>query len=382
MIEGNAVSSESSRSLSVVVPTYKEVENIPLLVQRVKDLKAAAGLDVELLFMDDDSRDGSKELVEGLGLPWVTLHTRTSDRGLSPAVLDGLRRSRGDVFVVMDADLSHPPEVLPGMLAELDAGADFVLGSRFVNGGTTDDNWGIFRWLNSKFATLLALPLAPVKDPMSGFFMIRRATFERGRDYNPIGYKIGLELLVKCNCRRPVEVPIHFQDRQFGKSKLSLKEQLRYLQHIRRLYIFRFAFFSQLFQFLVVGGLGLAVNLILLTLGLQLGLGMNLSVVVAIAVSMVSNFFLNRRFSFSYARTQSALQQFLGFVSACSAGAVVNYIATMGVAPFVSVPQIAATLGVIAGTGFNFLASRYWVFRIRHVADKPPPSTRPPASHS
>jgi dolichol-phosphate mannosyltransferase len=211
---------------------------------------------------------------------------------------------------------------------------------------------------------------------MSGFFMIRRATFEQGRDYNPIGYKIGLELLVKCRCRRPVEVPIHFQDRQFGISKLSLKEQFRYLQHIRRLYMFQFSFFSQLFHFLAVGGLGLAVNLLILTLCLRLNVGMHLAVVLAIAVSMVSNFLLNRRFSFLYARSRSAWQQFIGFVSACSVGAVVNYLATIGISQWVSVPQLAATLGVVAGTGFNFLASRYWVFRVRHVAEKPPSNKR------
>src|SRR5690606_28173196 len=213
--------------------------------------------------------------------------------------------------------------------AELEQGADFVLGSRFTEGGTTDDEWGIFRWMNSKVATLLALPLAPVRDPMSGYFMLRKSTFEAGRNYNPIGYKIGLELLVKCGCKRPVEVAIHFQDRQFGKSKLTIKEQLRYLQHVRRLYIFKFAFISQLVQFLVVGGIGVIVNLVVLTLALRLGFSTSISVVAAIVVSMLSNFALNRRFSFSFARSESAISQFIGFVSACSVGAVVNYVVTM-----------------------------------------------------
>src|SRR5690606_1142853 len=256
----------SNQRLTVVVPTYKEVENIPLLVERLAAVRERRGFALDVMFMDDDSRDGSAEAVQVMGLPWVQLVTRTTERGLSAAVLDGLRRATGDVVVVMDADLSHPPETIPDMLGELEAGADFVLGSRFVSGGTTDDEWGIFRWLNSKVATLLALPLAPVKDPMSGFFMLRRSTFLAGRDYQPIGYKIGLELLVKCNCKKPVEVPIHFQDRQFGDSKLSLREQLRYLQHIRRLYMYRFALISQLIQFSVVGALGLVVNLVVLTL--------------------------------------------------------------------------------------------------------------------
>src|SRR5690606_3849730 len=111
--------------------------------------------------------------------------------------------------------------------------------------------------------------------------------------------KIGLELLVKCNCRRPVEVPIHFQDRQFGDSKLSLREQLRYLQHIRRLYIYRFSLVSQLIQFAIVGALGVLVNLLVLTVALELSVPRELAVLLAIVVSMVSNFFLNRNFSFS-----------------------------------------------------------------------------------
>src|SRR5262249_7023890 len=163
---------------------------------------------------------------------------RTHDRGLSPAVLDGLRAARYDVFVVMDADLSHPPEKIPEMVRALQNGADFVIGSRYVAGGTTDAEWGLFRWLNSKVATLLAWPLTSARDPMAGFFALTRPTFERGQTVlNPIGYKIGLELLVKCHCGAVREVPIHFADRKFGSSKLSFKEQLRYIQHLRRLYI-------------------------------------------------------------------------------------------------------------------------------------------------
>jgi dolichol-phosphate mannosyltransferase len=355
--------------VSVIVPTYKEVLNIPVLVERLDGIRRA-GLDLEVLFMDDDSKDGSAEAAEALGLPWVQLVTRTQDRGLSPAVLDGLRRATGDVLLVMDADLSHPPEAIPAMLDELDAGADFVVGSRFVAGGTTDDDWGIFRWLNSKVATALAAPLAPIKDPMSGFFMLRRSTFLAGKNYNPIGYKIGLELLVKCECKRAVEVPIHFTDRQLGESKLSLKEQLRYLQHIRRLYIYRFALFAQLAQFLVVGVSGLLVNLAVLTVALALNVWTEAAVVLAIFVSMVWNFLLNRRFSFSSSRGDSMFRQFLGFVSACSFGAIVNYWVTIFSMQWIPMPQLAAVVGVAAGTGFNFVASRYWVFRVKHITQQ------------
>src|SRR6185369_6885883 len=106
-------------SVTVVVPTYKEVESLPHLIDRVAKVRADSGLAIEMLIMDDDSRDGSAELVAARSEPWVKLIVRTADRGLSPAVLDGLRRSQCDVLVCMDADLSHPPEMLPRMIAKL-----------------------------------------------------------------------------------------------------------------------------------------------------------------------------------------------------------------------------------------------------------------------
>ena len=150
--------------------------------------------------------------MESSAEPWVQIIVRTEGRGLSQAVLAGLRRARGEVLVCMDADLSHPPEALTPMLHKLRSGADFVVGSRYVEGGSTSHDWGFLRWINSRAATMLALPLTTVRDPMSGFFALRRSTFEAGRDFNPVGYKIGLELIVKCGCERVVEVPIHFEN--------------------------------------------------------------------------------------------------------------------------------------------------------------------------
>jgi len=357
----------AGKSITVVVPTYKEVENIPLLVERLAAVRAAHGWQLDVLFMDDDSRDGSAEKVAALGLPWVQLVTRTADRGLSQAVLDGLERARGAVLVVMDADLSHPPEALPEMLAQLEDGAEMVVGSRFIDGGTTDDDWGVFRWLNSRVATLLAFPLTTIDDPMSGFFMLSRETFDSHTGYTPIGYKIGLELLVKCNCRDVREVPIHFADRQLGYSKLTLAEQLRYLQHVRRLYIYKFAFWSELTQFLLVGASGLAVNLAVLTALLAMGATMKPAVIGAILLSMLWNFGLNRTFSFAGASKEPFLRQLFDFVSACAIGAVVNYSVTLLAVKWLAHPQLAATVGVIAATGFNFTASRLYVFKRRHV---------------
>jgi dolichol-phosphate mannosyltransferase len=154
----------------------------------------------------------------------------------------------------MDADLSHPPEDIPRFLQHLREGADFVVGSRYVDGGSTDAQWGVFRWLNSRIATLLARGLTDIKDPMAGFFAFPRQILEAAPPLLPLGYKIGLEILVKGNCRKVIEIPIFFSDRIRGKSKLTFRQQLYYLQHLRRLYQFRFPWISEnLVKYVMIG---------------------------------------------------------------------------------------------------------------------------------
>lgn len=355
--------------ISVIVPTYREAESLPHLIDRVAALRERHGLDLEMLIIDDDSRDGSVEVVAARAEDWVRIHVRTEARGLSAAVLEGARRASGDILVCMDADLSHPPESLPHMLQKIREGADFVVGSRYVEGGATADDWGAMRWLNSRVATLLARPLTNLRDPMAGYFALPRVTFEGGRDFNPVGYKIGLELIIKCRCERVVEVPITFESRRFGQSKLTFRQQLLYLQHLRRLYIFKYGVWSQFAQFAVVGAAGTAVNLALLTALLALRVPLHQAVAGAILGSMTFNFVLNRQFSFSFARTGSFWRQYLRFVVASSFGALINYALTLTlVRRFPGIPpQLAALFGVAVGLGFNFVASRYLVFRARHV---------------
>jgi dolichol-phosphate mannosyltransferase len=142
----------------------------------------------------------------------------------------------------MDADLSHPPESVPAVIAPIAEGrADFCIGSRYTAGGKTKEDWGFLRQINSQVATLLARPLTAAKDPMAGFFCLTRDVLRRAEDagLNPIGYKIGLEILIKARCRRVAEVPIEFSDRLHGKSKLTLKQQIEYLRHLWRLYLFK-----------------------------------------------------------------------------------------------------------------------------------------------
>jgi dolichol-phosphate mannosyltransferase len=353
--------------ISIVVPTYKERDSLPHLLDRIEDLRIRHDLMLEVLLMDDRSNDGSVEYVRGSGHDWARIVVRDGPRGLSPAVLDGIRLARHPVVVVMDADLSHPPEKIPDMILSLASGQEFVIGSRYVPGGSTDDDWGFLRWLNSRVATVLARPLTDARDPMAGFFAFRRSELEKARYFNPIGYKIGLELIVKCGIENVGEVPIRFTDRRFGQSKLSFKEQLRYLQHLRRLYIYKFAYTSSALQFAAVGLSGVVVNLAVLSILVALGVPRALGVTAGIAVSVFSNFLLNRRFTFGYARSETIGRQFLGFVAASAAGALVNYMITMSVLPYMPDQsiQVAALCGIVGGMGLNYLANQFLIFRRR-----------------
>ena len=351
--------------ISIVVPAYRERENLPHLVDRVDALRQKYDLDIELLIMNDPSGDGSARWVAESSPDWVELVQRDGPRGLSAAVLDGIERARHPVVVVMDADLSHPPEKIPDMILALQAGQEFVIGSRYVHGGSTDDKWGFFRWFNSFVATLLAKPLTRAKDPMAGFFALRKSELQRADYLNPVGYKIGLELIVKCRLENVGEVPIHFTDRVHGESKLTLKEQLRYIKHLRRLYIYKFGTWSHLAQFLVVGASGVVVNLLVLYALVWAGMPDAVALAGGIVVSVVSNFLLNRRFTFSYARAGSLSKQFVGFIGACSIGMAVQYAVALLVNHLWAGSALwaAALAGIAAGTGFNFLISRYLVFR-------------------
>lgn len=227
--------------ISIVVPTYREADNLPLVARAVDEAFLGLAQEYELLFIDDDSRDGSEAICADLAtrLP-VRMVVRRGERGLATAMIHGIEVSAGDIVVVMDADLSHPASAIPEMVRRLQSGeSDFVLGSRYVKGGSIHDDWSLFRKLNSVIPSLLARPLCPLKDPMSGFFAFRRVDMPDLRRLSPIGYKIALEIFVKGNFRNPSEVPIHFADRQHGESKLSLKEQVNFIRHLGRLYAYK-----------------------------------------------------------------------------------------------------------------------------------------------
>jgi len=223
--------------VSVIVPTYNERENVPLLIERV--FSALPPDEAELLFVDDNSPDGTADVARAAAqrLP-VRCVVRTQERDLSTAVIHGMQHAAGDLWVVMDADLSHPPEKIPALVDAFDdPQVQMAIGSRFVPGGSVDLHWPLHRRIISRLGRLLARPLTPVRDMVAGFFCVRAGSVDFAR-LDPLGYKIALELIVRHRWTRVVEIPISFVDRAAGQTKLSLGEQRRYLRHLGRLYRF------------------------------------------------------------------------------------------------------------------------------------------------
>ncbi len=311
-------------AVSIIIPTLNEAENLPALVRRADAALRGAGIDYEIILADDGSTDGTEQVVVELAADFPIRFIdrgRGAEGGLSGAVLAGFAEARGEILAVMDADLQHPPEALPRLVEALGAPAsaaapsgagspagagtgraEFVVGSRYVPGGSVGERWGIFRKLNSLAATLLARPFAGrVRDPMSGFFALRRDVYERGRHLSPLGYKILLELLCKCHPERVAEVPIHFGERHAGQSKLTLKEQFRYLEHLSRLYDYTFPRASPIAKFAIVVVLGWFVGLLSYGSGLT---RLFASGVVALGLSYAATIILTAAFHWRYVRTQ------------------------------------------------------------------------------
>lgn len=224
--------------LSLIVPTYNESQNLANLVNKVE--KLLEHIPFEFIIVDDNSPDGTDQVAEALNTKYgnIKVCKRSGKLGLSSAVLYGFNNASGRILAVMDADMQHPPEILPKMYQEISNGCDLVIASRYVEGGGIRD-WKLSRILYSRGATLLAHFLIPpsrrVKDVMSGCFMIKKSSLKNVH-LNPIGFKILLEVLSKCDYNRVVEVPYIFVNRQNGKSNLNPKEIQNYIIHLSRLF--------------------------------------------------------------------------------------------------------------------------------------------------
>ncbi len=220
------------QTVSIVIPTYNERGNIEKLVPEIfsscKGLNAA----VEVIIVDDNSPDGTGKLAEELGRKHnVRVLHRAGKLGLASAVIKGFSESKSDIVGAMDADMSHPPKVLPELIEPILKGeAEATVGSRYIRGGGVEV-WPLHRRLISRAATMMARHLTKVKDPMSGIFFLRKSAIE-GISLNAKGYKIGLEVLVKGKYSKVSEVPYVFRNRFVGESKLTLMEYIHYLRNL------------------------------------------------------------------------------------------------------------------------------------------------------
>jgi dolichol-phosphate mannosyltransferase len=227
--------------LSMVVPTYNERDRLQELVETLFDVAARSGLRLELIIVDDNSPDGTGAIADELARTrqMKVIH-RAGKLGLGTAVVEGFAAASADVAGVMDADFSHPPAVVPRLLAAMrSTGADVVVASRYIPGGRTPD-WPLRRRVLSRVACLLARPLSPIRDAASGFFVIRK-DLARSVTIQAGGFKICLELLVRAWPTHLVEVPYQFDDRELGESKMSLREAAGYLVQLKDLYLVRWS---------------------------------------------------------------------------------------------------------------------------------------------
>jgi dolichol-phosphate mannosyltransferase len=324
-----SVDTANTLYFSLVIPTFNERENLGTLVKRLSHiLDQALPNSYELIVVDDDSPDHTWRYAQDLALeiPSLQVMRRQQERGLSTAVIRGWQAARGQVLGVIDADLQHPPEVLLQLLDQLQQGADLAVASRHVEGGGVS-HWSAARRFLSRGAQLLGLVLLPkvvgrVTDPMSGYFLVRRAAIAEV-SLNPLGYKILLEVLGRGRVERIAEVGYVFQEREFGASKVTWRQYKDYIQHLLRLRLDsgRLGRWSQRYnfplgrfiRFALVGLSGLLVDMAVLY-GLYNGLGWGLtrSAIVAAELAILNNFFWNDRWTFrDLARQQQQWRQVL-----------------------------------------------------------------------
>lgn len=355
--------------LTVVVPTLNERDNIGPLVELLD--AALAGIAWEVIFVDDDSRDGTADHVRAVARrdPRVRCLQRIGRRGLSTACIEGILASAAPYVAVMDADLQHDERLLPHMLATLEnEPVDLAVGSRHVAGGGIGE-WDRSRASISSVATRLSRVICKtdIADPMSGFFMLRRAVFEGAlRNLSGQGFKILLDLLA--SAPQPVrikELPYEFRRRRYGESKLDTLVAWEYMmlladKMVGHIVPVRFALFA------LIGGVGLVVHMIVLGLTLAFaGIGFTAAQAVATVVAMTSNFFLNNLFTYRDQRLRGwrAARGLVSFYAICSLGAVAN----VGIASYVfaqdQVWWLAGIAGVVIGSVWNYAVSSVFTWK-------------------
>lgn len=362
------------KELTVVVPTFNERDNVRALLKRLEAV--LDGISWEVVFVDDDSPDGTSDLVREIaaGDDQVRGLQRIGRRGLSSACVEGMLSSAAPYLAVMDADLQHDETLLPKMLDTLKNGTDveIVVGSRYMDGGSTGD-WGKQRLFISRLATKLGQRVlkADLSDPMSGFFMIRRDAFHAAvRRVSGKGFKILLDLFA--SSPRPLkfeELPFVFRQRNAGESKLDTLVVWEYFLLLGEK-LFGPWLPIRFLMFVAVGGLGLIVHLSVLGLLLKgPGLSFAVSQGLAVATAMVFNFGLNNVFTYRDQRLRdlALISGLFSFCAACSLGAFINYAAAVHLFGLGFAWWMAGFLGAVVGAVWNYAISSVFTWRRSRV---------------
>ncbi|NEU77230.1 glycosyltransferase [Hassallia byssoidea VB512170] len=378
--------------LSLVIPTYKERDNIKNVVRILSQLldESIPG-NYELIVVDDDSPDRTWEVAESLTREYRQLRVmrRQNERGLSSAVIRGWQAARGRVLGVIDGDLQHPPEVLTQLLRAIQKGADMAVASRHVDGGGVS-SWSFIRRFLSRGAQLLGLIILPdvlgrVSDPMSGYFMVRRSSIA-GATLNPVGYKILLEVIGRGKVREIAEVGYVFCERVKGESKVTSKQYIDYIHHLVRLRLGtgRLGKISQRINFPVgrflrfglVGLSGVFVDMTLLYLlsdPSTLALPLTRSKIIAGEIAIINNFLWNDVWTFADVSSgqyewRQRMKRFLKFNIICLAGLVLNVLVLNLVFNFIIQNRYIANLIAIAvATVWNFWVNLKLSWRVTQV---------------
>jgi dolichol-phosphate mannosyltransferase len=339
IVQAPPAGAESLLRLSLVIPTFNERQNVGELIARLTALlDPELGDSYELIVVDDDSPDGTADVVSAMTAahPRLRVMRRKGERGLASAVIRGWQVARGDVLAVIDADLQHPPEVTIDLWKAMARGADLAVGSRHVEGGGVSD-WSALRRLLSRGAQLLGLMLLPgvlgkVSDPMSGYFMVRRAAIA-GVTMSPLGYKILVEVIGRGRIRWIGEVGYVFRERTGGQSKVTWRIYGQYLRHLLRLRLATLPT-ARFLRFAAVGGSGVLIDmavLFLLSDPRALGFPLTRSKIVAAELAIINNFLWNDAWTFrDLVGTQRGLRhklrRLLKFNIVCGIGLALNVV--------------------------------------------------------
>ncbi|WP_367193522.1 glycosyltransferase [Amorphus sp. 3PC139-8] len=358
--------------VTVVLPTYNERDNIPVAIDRVA--KALHGLHWEIVVVDDNSPDGTADLVETIAARdgRVRCIRRIGRRGLSGACVEGMMAAAAPIVAVMDSDLQHDETLLPKMFERVRTGdAEIVVGSRYVEGGDAGGGLSRVRHAGSMVANGLARVLLGVKltDPMSGFFMLERSMVERLEPkLSHQGFKILLDLVASApRSTKVVELPYTFRERTAGESKLDELVTIEFLALIVSKLLFN-AVSVRFILFMAVGASGVVVHLATLRTGIALpGITFEVAQTAATVVAMTWNFFLNNWLTYRDRRLHglAMIRGLLSFYLVCSVGVVAN----VGVASVVhgadQVWWVAGTAGAVVGAVWNYAASAALTWRVR-----------------